>query len=502
MLRITQRVRDVQIRQQRQWLWQCVSAGLLAGGAIGTSAAVIRILTQGAFSWMWVVAAVLSPVIVAGCVAIVRSTTMQLAARTIDNQCGLKDRTQTALQFLASKADDSALRRLQIEDAGNHLLCVNPVAVAPIRAPKTWGWGILMAVIACLLSFFSGQPKRIHAATEINMVIAAQADRAEIGLQELKQFQQEQHDPELDKILKEVARQLTDLKTPGLDPKEALARLSQMEAALQKIQQQVAEASVEAELQEAGEALTLADAMAVAGQAMANGEMEKAAEELSNLELPELDRKTEKAIGEALEQIQNSKSEGSKKQNLKESLKKVAEGMSSGDRNKFQDGMKGLAGECRKQGQKNKLSDLLKKQCQCLSECKSECESEGRAQAQAQSNQKNGLKAGTGSTNLNGDKTTRQKTGREINLKGEDSGSGDSDIETEQGTEEEQEQEAVRQYRQNVDKYEALNESVLESESIPPGHRQTIRRYFEMIRPIAGEIDAVNAQTDAEPDGN
>ena len=497
MLRITQRVRDVQIRQQRQWFWQCVSAGLLAGGAVGTSASVIRILTQGAFSWMWVVAAVLSPVIVAGCVAIVRSTTMQLAARTIDNRCGLKDRTQTALQFLASKADDSALRRLQLEDAGNHLLCVNPVAVAPIRAPKTWGWGILMAVTACLLSFFSGQPKRIHAATEINMVIAAQADRAADGLQELKQFQQEQHDAELDKILKEVARQLTELKTPGLDPKEALARLSEMEAALQKIQQQVAEASVEAELQEAGEALTLAEAMAVAGQAMANGEMEKAAVELSNLELPELDRKTAKAIGEALEKIQNSTSEGSKKQSLKESLKKVSEAMNSGDRNKFQDGMKGLAGECRKQGQKNKLSDLLKKQSQCLSECKSECESEGRSQAQAQSNRKGGLKAGTGSTDLNGDKTASQKTGREINLKGEDSGTGDSDIETEPGTEEEQE--AVRQYRRNADKYEALNESVLESESIPPGHRQTIRRYFEMIRPNAGEIDAVNAQTDAEP---
>ena len=84
-----------------------------------------------------------------------------------------------------------------------------------------------------------------------------------------------------------------------------------------------------------------------------------------------------------------------------------------------------------------------------------------------------------------------------MNLKGEDSGTGDSDIETEQGTEEEQE--AVRQYRRNADKYEALNESVLESESIPPGHRQTIRRYFEMIRPNAGEIDAVNAQTDADP---
>ncbi|MEJ7592974.1 MAG: hypothetical protein WKF77_15610 [Planctomycetaceae bacterium] len=350
MHRIRQRVRDVQVRQQRQWLWQCVSAGLLSGGAIGTSTAVVRSLIQGSFSWMWVVAAVLAPVIIASCVAIVRSTSMQVAAWTIDSRCGLKDRTQTALQFLASTSDDSALRRLQIEDAENHLQSVDPVMVAPIRAPKSWGWGILLTVLTCVLSFFAGRPERIHASTEINPVVSAQADRVAVGLEELEEFQQEQNDPELESVLKELARQLTGLKTPGLVPKEALAKLSEMEAALQEMQQHVAETSVEAELHEAGEAFTLAEAMAAAGQAMAKGEMEKAAAELSKLEMPELDRKTEKAISEKLEQIQNSK--GGQKQSLKESLKKVSEGLSSGDKNKFQDGMKSLAGECKKQGQK------------------------------------------------------------------------------------------------------------------------------------------------------
>lgn len=495
MLSITQRVRDVQVRQQRQWLWQCVSAGLLAGGAIGTSAAVIRIFTQGAFSWMWVVAAVFVPVVTAACMAMARCTTMQLAAWTIDNRCGLKDRTQTALQFLASKADDSALRRLQVEDAETQLQSVNPVTVAPIHPPKSWGWGILLTVLAGMLSFFAGEPPRIHAATEINNVVSAQADRAAVGVAQLKQLQQEQHDPELEKVLMELARQLTELKTPGLAPKEALARLSEMDAVLQKMQQQVAEASVIAELQEVGEALALAEAMAVAGQAMARGEMEKSAAELSKLEIPKLDRKTEKAIGEKLEHIQSN---SNPKQSLKESLQKVSEGLSSGDRNKFQDGMKSLAGECKKQGQKKKLSDLLKQQSQCLSECKSACESEGRSQAQ--SNRKGGQEAGKGNANLKGDKTGKQKTGSEMNLKGENSGTGDSDIETEKGSAEEQE--AIRQYRRNPEKYEALNESVLESESIPLGHRQTIRRYFEMLRPNAGETDEVNAQTDLKPDGN
>lgn len=495
---IEQRVRDVQVRQQRQWLWQCVSAGLLAGGTIGMSAAVIRILAEGAFSLMWVIVAVLMPVAVAGSVAIVRSTSMQLAAHTIDTRCGLKDRTQTALQFLASSAGDSALRRLQVADAEQHLQAIDPAIVAPIRAPKLWNWGLLMAVMASVLSFFAGQPAQSHAATEVNPVVSAQADRAAVGLEELEKFQREENDPELEHVLKELARQLTELKTPGLTPKEALAKLSEMEVVLQEMQQKAAEDLVEAELREAGEALSLADSMAAAGQAMSKGEMEKAAEELSKLDLPDLDRRTEKSIVEKLEQIQNDKSDGGKKQSLKETLKKVSEGMRSGDKDTFQDGMKSLAGECKKQGQKNKLSDLLKKQSQSLSECKSECENEGRSQAQAQSqsNRKGGEKAGRGSTDVSGSKTAKQKTGNEMKLKGEDSGDGDSDIETEKGLE--QEQDAVRQYRQNATKYEALNESVLESESIPLGHRQTIRRYFELIRPSDAETDAVNAETDAK----
>ena len=100
------------------------------------------------------------------------------------------------------------------------------------------------------------------------------------------------------------------------------------------------------------------------------------------------------------------------------------------------------------------------------------------------------MNAGKGSADLYGDQTAKQQAVSEMNLKGEDSGNGDSDTETEKGIE--QQQEAVRQYRQNADKYEAMSETVLESESIPLGHRQVIRRYFELIRPTAVESDTAN----------
>lgn len=48
-------------------------------------------------------------------------------------------------------------------------------------------------------------------------------------------------------------------------------------------------------------------------------------------------------------------------------------------------------------------------------------------------------------------------------------------------------QEAGRAYRDVYQKYRKMSESVLDSEAIPLGHRQTIRRYFELIRPQSDE---------------
>jgi hypothetical protein len=135
---------------------------------------------------------------------------------------------------------------------------------------------------------------------------------------------------------------------------------------------------------------------------------------------------------------------------------------------------------------------LLRKQCQCLSECKGECESE--CKSTADSNKKGGKNWGLGrSGNEPGDATPKLKSGEQMKLTGQESATGESDVETLSSPE--QEQAAVRQYREQVKKYEQLAESALEAEPIPLGHRQTIRRYFELIRPQNAETDAVLEQT-------
>lgn len=491
-------VQVVRVRQQQQRVWQCASTGLLFSGSAAILTVLVMAITSNAASW-GLLGLILACGPVAGLIyAWIRPVTLRIAATSIDRCCGLKDRIETAMGFSKDNAaaSDSALKRLQIEDAEARVFAVDPARVAPIVQPKSWPIALAVTAVALLFAVLTIPRQTVLAAEIPNDVVVAQAMRADQGLEELRKLQEEQKSPELEQLLKELEKHLEQLKQPGMDPKEALAQLSEMEAALQSMQQQLADPQTEAELQQIGEALSLSEAMAAAGMAMSKGELDKAAEELAKLEAPELDRKTEKAVTEKLDQIAKNSGEGSQKQQLKDAISKMSEGLSNGQRSKFSDGAKGLAGECSKQSQRKKLSDLLKKQCQCLSECKGECESE--CQSTADSKKKGGKNAGKGASgNDAGDKTAKLKTSPEMNIKGQESGQGDVDIET--STAPEQEQDAVRSYRQNADKYEALSESVLDSESIPLGHRRTIRKYFELIRPQGAETDAVNHATDGTP---
>jgi hypothetical protein len=485
---IRARVNAVRSRQQQQWMWLCSSWGLVLGGFIGCLLGAWRGVSDGSIAWSPIALAVLGGPVLGCMFAVLRPRPLRAAAASIDRSCDLKDRVTTAMGFITERQAGTPIRELQIEDAAAHLAGVDPVRVAPIRAPKPWWWGLALSVVAVVIGFLTTPPQQAVATVVTNDVVSTQALRIGNELEELKQFNKKEGDTEIEKLLKELAAKVEELKQPGVDPKEALAKLSEMEAALQDQQQQLAEQNVEAALKELGEALSLAEPLQSAGEAMSQGNMEKAAEELANLEMPKLDRKTEKALTEKLDQ-QAKKNPGKGSQRaLREATEQVSQGLTQGDRGKFKDGMKGLAGECKKQGQRKKLSDLLRKQCDCLSECKGECESE--CKNTADSNKKGGNKWGLGrSGNEPGDKTPKLNSGQEMKLTGQESSSGESDLETQQAPE--QEQSAVRQYRENLKKYEQLAESALEAEPIPLGHRQTIRRYFELIRPQGSEVDAV-----------
>lgn len=488
---IQQRVLDVRHRQQLQRLWKCASYGLLSSGIAACLLGAVRWLIQAEWSWGWVVATLVAGPILGLFYAFIRQATIREAAAAIDHVCNLKDRTQTALGFLQTSSD-GPIHRLQLEDTQKHLANIDPVKVAPISRPKWFPLAVCLGIGAVLLVILPSVRSQAEAALAPNETVLDSADRVTENLKELEDFQKEHKDPELEKLIQELMQQTEALKEEAADPKEALAKLSEMEASLQEMQAKL-EPDMGNELAKVGDVLSLSEAMEAAGKAMAQGDMEKAEEELAKMEMPKLDRKTEKAITEKLDELkQNSGPSGQKRQQMKEALGQISSGLSQGDRSQFKEGMKGLASECKKQGNRKKLSDLLRKQCQCLSECKSSCQ--GQCNNPSASPKKGGKKAGSASTeNAPGDQTPLLHTNPQMNLTGQDSGQGDVDIETEEGTA--REQEAVRSYREKAQEYEAMSESVLNSESIPLGHRQTIRRYFQSIRPEGAETDQVLEQS-------
>lgn len=490
MENILSSVKVVRQRQQRQWMWQCVSTGLVLGGLVGCVLALVRLASDGTVPLLWIALSVVAGPIL-GCLwSVVKWRRTAEAASRIDQSCDLKDRIGTALSF--SKNEQSGvLHQLQIQDANEKAASVDAEQVAPIQAPGTWLPGLGLAMAAIVIGIVGTPTETALAVPVVNSVIAGQALKVELALEELKQFNEEELDPELEEIIKELSDKIAELKEAGVDPKEAMAKFSEMEATLLQKQEQIETSSIEQMLQEVGEALALARPMQAAGEAMASGKMEKAAQELGEMEMPELDRKTKKAVEEKLAELsENDGGQSAKK--MREAIKKMAEGMGSGKRNKFCEGCEGLAGECKKQGRRKRLKDLLKKQCRCLSDCKGECECEC---AGGTCNGKGGENWGLGkSDNQPGDKTAKLQASPQMNIKGQESDSGEIDVETIDSAE--QKQEAVREYRKHAKKYEQISESVLSEEAIPLGHRQTIRRYFEMIRPSGEETDEVKATID------
>ena len=492
MTAVEKSVAAVRTRQQRQWFWKCLSVGLLIGGITGCAAVLASFLSQGELSWPLVLSVLIVPPVLGLIFSLVRPRHSLGAAAAIDRQYGLKDRIVTALRFLAAADAHSEIHQLQLVDAGKHASTVDAKTVVPMKAPRSWTWGIVANTLAVTLGLLLFAPKqRVDAAPVGNEVVLAQADHVAESLEELEEFNQEDMDPEIQKLLEQLSEQVEQLKEPSLDPREALAKLSEMEAALQEQQQQLTDPGTEAALQAIGEAFKLAEPLSAAGQAMAEGKMDEAAKQLEKLEMPELDRQTEKALKEQIEKAAENSGQGSKR-SLQEAVKQISQALGQGNRSQFKEGVAKLAGECKSQGKRKKLSDLLMKQCKCLSECKSECESE--CKNNGLSNKKGGKNWGlAASGNQPGEKTSMLKSPNEMKIKGQESASGD--IETETLDSPSQEQQAVREYQKQAQKYEQLTESVLENEPIPLGHKQTIRKYFELIRPSQSEVDSVKEST-------
>ncbi len=486
-------LQPVRVRQRLQRAVTIGGWGLLAGSLIGLIAAALN-FWLGPLGASWLPLAIAFVGAAAGMLAgWLWHHELREAAFAVDQHCRLKDRATTALEF-AQREKSSVVCQLALADALSHLQGVNPRDVVPFRLPRVLPYAVVALLATGLLVGLSVWNKPAIAEPPAALdVVVAQADRITEELKELEDFAKEEKDREIEKLVEEIKQASEEMRKPGVDTREALAKLSEMQAALQQEQAKYNVAAMDAQLKAVGEALSLAEPLAEAGQALASGQYEKAAEMLEQMEQPKLDRQSEKAVKEKLEAAAKQMTDN-EQSSLSKATGEMSQGL-GGDGKKFSEGSKKLAGESRKQGKRKKLSDLLQKQCNCLSECKGECECEGNNKSLGKSNKKGGKNWGLGASGGELGERTAQLGGKKMEkITGKQSDEGDIEVETThspEGT-----QDAQRGYRENYAKYKKISESVLESEPIPLGHRQTIRRYFESIRPNETEVDEVNRRTE------
>jgi hypothetical protein len=406
------------------------------------------------------------------------------AAVAVDQHYQLKDRSATALEFLC-KPSHTPLLTLQIADAAEHLQRVDPRQVAPLRRPRSLPYAVGLwaaaAAIAVLMWVFPFGASSVEAgpAPAIPQIVA-EAERLQESLQDLEEAARQEDNKELEKLVEQLRQKIEEMKQPGVDEREALAKLSEMEAAIQSQQAQYNSALVDGQLQSLGAAMSAAAALEGAGKALQENKLDKAAKELERLEDPQLDRKEQKVVEEKLKQVAKEMGD-------------VGLGQLSGAVSDFADSLKGgkgkgtkatkvLAREVKNQGRRKRINDLLNGELDNLKEGKCNCQSNSLVKGKRPEKSKSPSSTFGASTsgNVQGEKTQLLGQNNQVNITGTP-GEGPSDVETTASPE--ARQKARRGYKESYQKYRKMSDAVLDSEPIPLGHRQTIRRYFELIRP-------------------
>jgi hypothetical protein len=487
--RILDRLEPVRRRQLRLEVFRYAVIGLLAGSLMSASIGLLR--WQGLPVWGWAIAILLAGPAAGAIVALVRGRNANAAAATTDLHYRLKDRTVSAVDFLR-RGKQSPVFALQLADAEEHLQALDPKQIAPLRLPAAMPYAVASLVVALgLLLWPRAMPVQAKTPDPLAHVVAA-AEEAEESLAPLEEIAKKEGDPRLKELVQKLSETIKEMKLPGVDTKEALAKLSEMQAAIAAQQAQYNVGLVDAQMQALGEAMASTEALEGAGQALQQGKYDKAAQDLERAE-PKFDRKEAKTLKEKLAQAAKAMQEAGLT-DVSTATTELSESLD--DENAAAGACKKLGNLARSQGRRKRIRDLLALSSQSLSECKGNCNCNNTAKIRLRKKSDKPTSSwGMGiSGNVDGERTKLDAARKREQVQGQ-MGEGDSETETTHMPE--GRQTASRSYKEQYQKYRRMSEAALNSEPIPLGHRQTIRRYFELIRPQNDEGE--KAQENVKP---
>jgi hypothetical protein len=499
-------LKPVRVRQQALFTLRCVAAGLMASAAVGLALGVTRLGLELNLS-IGTAAAVLAAGPLLGLLAgLVLRRGWHAAAASVDGHYQLKDRTVTALAF-ADQPAPTDVHTLQMADAVNHLGTVEPKAVAPLHVPRGWSLALTAALLAAAALLWPLSPREAEAGPapapeHVVAVAREQKEKLQALEKKLSETAQDLEDEKADEekkgmkeLLQKLLQKVEEMTQPGVDEREALAKLSEMQADIQALANELNVAALDGQLSSLGTALAATSAFEGAGKALQDGKLEKAAKELEKIDEVKLTPKEAKALEEKLKQLAKQMGDAGQG-SLGDVVSELADGLKGG-KGKVGKATRSLAKKVNNAVKRKKVNDLLVAQIEELKDGKCNCQNSGGARLKLtqKSNSPSSTWGRTISGNIDGEKTKLNGKRTDQQLTGTPGGEGDSDVETTSTPE--ARQQASREYKEKYQKFKKESEAVLEGEPIPLGHRQMVKKYFELIRPSNGD-DA--AKKEAAPE--
>ncbi len=479
-------------RQQKLFALRCALVGLTASAVAGVALGIGRLAWEFEVTWgMRALVLAAGPVIgfLAG-LALRRS--WHDAAVAVDNHYLLKDRTVTALAF-AEQGTTTDLHSLQMTDALAKLETIEPQAVAPLRAPRAWPLTLCTATVAIVLLAWPLKPQIADAGPaptpeHITSLVLEQKEKLAALEKKLADTVQDMEDDKaneekkgLKELLEKLMQKMEELAQPGTDEKEALAKLSEMQADVQALANELNIAALDGQMSSLGTALAASSAFEGAGKALQEGKLEKAAKELEKLDEVKLTPKEAKALEEKLKQLSKQMGEAGQG-SMGDAVGELAEGVKSG-KGRVGKSTRNLAKKINNAVKRKKVSDLLLAQIEEFKDSKGDVSMNGGAKIRMpqKSNSPSNTWGRGISGNIDGEKSKLASKRTDQQLTGTPGGEGESEVETTATPE--ARQQASREYKDKYQKFKKESEAVLEGEPIPLGHRQMVKKYFELIRP-------------------
>lgn len=472
------RLQPVRGRQHRVVLLQYAASGLLLGALAGVLLAIAR-LQGGAISPLGIVVAGLAGLVGGVIFGWACPPRWQESAAAVDSHYQLKDRSVTALDF-AADPNASQLQLMQIHDALGHLENVQANDVVPFRIPRMLPIACLAFVLMVGLALIPlANTTAAKLTSPLDHIVSAAEYLEETMLAELERMKEEAKDqPELEQLVSELQDMLEQMKEPGVDQREALAKLSEMQAAVAAAQTEFNMDVIDANMRALGAAMAPALAMKAAASALQEGKYDKAAEKIEAIDLASLSKKEAKTVAEELKKVSAGMADTGLGQ-LSEVTAEYCEGLADGDPGKCNSGAAKLAKLSRTYALRKAVGMCLNGQLARLGECKDNCNKNGGLAGQQRSQPSNTWGRGSSGSPF-GEATEITSVRQQDQITGT-AGAGPSEREISHSPE--GREAATRKSREIYREYRKQAEEVLQSEALPLGHRQTIRRYFASIRP-------------------